>query len=215
MALAYVKEDLKEFIKHRNFEQVPDLFYWVMFPYRGRQPPPFAEEKIPSGNDENFVSLPFSKSGFPTDYESEIRWWFYPLIFLGDLPFDDYYKNIISETKFVIGPLASETPNLGEIAIVNPKTLESISRRYVTKDGTIPPLKEISQVERYRVITEAKNIALGLKRSYPELFGETAESDSITKPKESEDLSPKHRKGKSSGFRKRIKGWSPKFARKG
>ena len=231
MALAYVKEDLKLFISRRNFDRLPHDFRWVMFPYRGRQPPPFEglrsfedESSEYDSNERVMSTLPFSTSGKSMEFPNEFRWWFYPLIFLDDLPFSEKYKSIITETSFVIGPLASDGPNFERIDHINPGALEAISKKYTYDVGKIPPMIEIAQIEKYRVITEVKERARELKRGYPEIFGETTESgtDSLVKPKKVTEVDevkiPKSPKSKSTSpsisLKKRLKKWSPKFSRK-
>jgi len=189
MALEYVKEDLFSFISQRNFDKLPDGFYWVMFPYRGRQPPPFPKEYTDESSDYDeegpAVSeervLPFTNQGRDKGYLNEIRWWFYPLVFIDDLPFDEKYRDIIASTAFLIGPLAGRNLDLGRVAKVNPNGVAQISKNYeITRDGEkfLPPIEEVAGTERFRVSVEVKEKAKVLKKTYPELFGETTDSGS-------------------------------------
>jgi hypothetical protein len=211
MALAYVKEDLKKFIRDRNIEDLPDDFKWVLFPMRGHQPPPF--EKGISSEESSDYDDPTPEEKL-TVYTNEYRIWFYPLIFIGDLPFDEDYKRMIATTSFVIGPLSGENSNLKRVMKNNTSTVDLISKRYanVLKDGriTYPSLGEVAALERYRTLSEAKERLRSLKRTYPEIFGETTETvDSFRE-------TPKlvRSKSKREMFKEKVKRISPTISKK-
>ncbi len=139
-----------------------------------------------------------------------------PLIFVGDLPFSEDYKRIIETTSFIIGPLAGENPNLKRIMKNNTKVVDAISKRYanVLKDGRAregyPSLGEVAALERYRTISEAKERLRNLKRTYPEIFGETTETV------ESFREVPKliRTKSKREIFKEKVKKISPTLSKK-
>ena len=227
MALEYVKEDLFSFISQRNFDKLPDGFYWVMFPYRGRQPPPFPREftdesseysdEAPVASEERV--LPFTNQGLTKEYTNEIRWWFYPLVFIDELPFDEKYRDIIASTAFLIGPLAGKNLNLERICKVNPRGVSQISQKYeITRDGkkSLPSIEEVAGTERFRVSVEVKEKAKNLKKSYPELFGETTDSGSVGVPtlyEKPPSLSQSKTKF-STKFKAKLKKLSPTLSKK-
>lgn len=309
-----IKASLEHFLAVRNFDKLPDNFYWVMFPYPGEQPPPFensdhvdptspaglglfglSSSKIGEGSPEakrkkgspesslsNSLTLSLTSSdptrlapsGASPRSSDELRrlglstsppgasaptrlapsgasslgskdpnhrgsdeprwsWWFYPLIFIDDLPFSPETREHIAETTLVIGPLAKKSPDLAHIKIVNPGAVKQISYRYAydgsdepepdvpnerphsqksKKGQSVPPLSEIASMEHFRVITEAKEKGKYLLKNYPEILENvlaslgSLEACGLEAPLAKEKLS----KRVKNGFKK----ISPKMSRK-
>lgn len=240
MALDYAKEDLSRYLQARDLTRLPFNFQLIMFPYRGRQPPPFDTFNITqsftdrspdtrqtkrsyssvnsSANSEvNLLRMESPSSGLGYDPEQEIRWWFYPLIFAGEIPLDTHARKIVCNYPFTINPLCAKTPRYRKIQEVNPGVISDLSDLMKVPVTSFPSSTEtsigwsdVAVSERYRMFCDVKRIARALKKEAPEIFGESGDVDSGRYP---DGVTPVEDQSKK-GFRAKIKSISPKFGRK-
>lgn len=228
MALDYAKEDLSRYLHNRDLTRLPFNFQLIMFPYRGRQPPPFdvsmmsqsftdrsADTRLSSKRSRNEWSMESSgPAGLALGYnpDEEIRWWFHPLIFAGEIPLDSHARKIVTNHPLTINPLCAKSPKYRKIQEVNPSVIRDLADLNKLSPDSFGNAKEtsigwgdVAVSERYRMFCDVKRIARALKKDAPEIFGESGDVDSGRFPNED---------SKKSGFRAKIKSISPKFGRK-
>lgn len=210
MALDYVKEDLIRYIDHRNITRIPADFQLIMFPHKGKQPPPFVD-------DLNLSNNPKRKAHEVLGYdpESEIRWWFHPLIFADEIPLDPKVTEILISHSFFINPLCVSQPNYQEIYEKNKEAVKVFAevwglsvQTFVKAGNDKIGWGDMAANERKRMLVDAKKIARVLKSEFPEIFGESADAESTSGKFMAEPLEEK------KGIMAKIKGISPKLGKK-
>lgn len=213
MALDYVKEDLTRYIDQRNMTRIPADFQLVMFPHKGKQPSPFVD-------DINISNTPKRKADEILGYDpdSEIRWWFHPLIFADEIPLDSNMIEILADHSFFINSLCVYQPNFKEIYEKNKEAVKILSEVWnlpiqTFADAGIGKIGwgDMASNERKRMLTDAKKIARVLKSDFPELFGESGEADSTSGKFITDPPPPLEEK---KGIMAKIKSISPKLGKK-
>jgi hypothetical protein len=171
MALAYVEKDVRRYLKERNLVHLPAFTEFVLFPYMGKQPPP--ETYFDPLKEEKLV--PLEKA--PFRYR-ELRWWIYPRSMIGDLPVEKAFLKIFKVHYLCLTPLCQKNPNVSKILKYNPDSVKEVKAKYMALRPELKneiELQTLAEWEHSRAIDEAKRLALSLKETYPELFGETLE----------------------------------------
>lgn len=229
MALSYVQEDLSRYIDLHDLTGIPFNFQLVIFPYRGHQPPPFpAVEDSTSDDPEpkegslltvHRSAFPFSELGSTEDYTNEIRWWFHPLIFAGEIPIRRRILKIVKSRPLNINPLCARNPDFQLIKKVNPNVISELHKTRVIND-TIKSWGNLAAGERNRIFADVRLIAREFKKAYPENFGESGDDSSQGSFRAGDgeaggaDGGEGEREKKEGKFIKRLKKISPTIARK-
>lgn len=239
MALSYVQEDLSRYLDLHDLTGIPFDFQLVMFPYKGYQPPPFPiVTEDPGGGGlvvapneapgqtiiTHRMAFPFSELGttgesgttegrerYP-DEVREVRWWFHPLIFAGEIPIKRKILKIVKSRPLTINPLCARDPQFDLIKKANPGLVDEFNETRVFSD-TIKCWIRLASIERSKVFVSVSSIAREFKKAYPEEFGESgddAEAEEFRLDDERGERGEK-REGK---FMKRLKKISPTIARK-